>query len=172
MMDILKNRRSVRQFTGEKISNEKLQTLEQALLLAPTSRNLEPWEFIIVRDKNKLKELSLLKPHSAAFLKDCDAAFVICGNTEISDVCIEDCSIASIILQLTAESIGLGSCWAQVRLRKYDDKTTSEEYVRSVMKLPSKYTVVSVIGVGYPASKGAPKELKDLSYEKLHAEKL
>lgn len=172
MIKILQNRRSVRSFKNTDIEGEKLDMLKEALLLAPTSRNFEPCEFIFIKDKNILEKLSIAKPHGAGFLKECNVAVVICGDTSKSDVCIEDCSIASITLQYAAEAAGLGSCWAQMRLRPHNDNMTAEEYVRKTLSLPETYTVVSIIGLGYPASKPAPKTKSDLKYQKIHIEKL
>jgi len=171
MLDILRNRRSVRKFTGQKIEEEKIEKLKEALLLAPTSRNIEPCEFIMVQDKTVLEKLSLLKPHGAAFIKDCDTAFAICADTSKSDVCVEDCSIASIVLQLTAESLGLGSCWVQARLRNHSENVKSEEYIKKTLGLPENFTAVSVVAVGYPAEKNSPKTPDMLKYEKIHTNK-
>lgn len=171
MLEILKNRRSVRQFIDKKIEDEKIKILKKSLLLSPTSRNLEPCEFIMVRNKETLKKLSKAKPHGATFLENCDTAFVICGDIDKSDVCVEDCSIASIILQLTAESLELGSCWAQVRLRRHNENTLSEQYVKDTVNLPESFTVISIIGIGYPEKKPEPKPDESLKTEKIHIEK-
>ncbi|PLX68744.1 MAG: NAD(P)H-dependent dehydrogenase/reductase [Denitrovibrio sp.] len=171
MIEILRNRRSTRKFTSEKISDEQLNVLKEALLLAPTSRNFEPCEFIIVRDKEMLKKLSVLKPHGATFLAECDTAFVICGDTDKSDVCVEDTSIASIILQLTAESLGLGSCWAQVRMRNHNEEMQSDEYIKQTLNLPANLMVTSVIGIGYAETKLSPKDFDSLKHEKIHIER-
>lgn len=172
MLDLLTNRRSVRQFTDQPIEFNKLEILKEAVLRAPTSRNLEPCEFIIVRDKEMLKKLSVLKPHGAAFLKECDTAFVVLGDTTKSDVCIEDCSIAAITMQYTAESLDLGSCWVQTRLRDHSEDIKAEDYVRKLFGLPETMLVVCVVGIGYPAAKKEPREKNTLKFEKLHAETL
>ena len=169
MLDILRNRRSVRKFTDKTIENEKLEILKEALLLAPTSHNIEPCEFIMVRDKETLQKLSKMKAAGSSFIAGCDTAFVICGDTEKSDVSIEDCSIASIILQLTAETIGLKSCWAQVRLRS--GEKSAEQYVKELLEIPESFTVVSVIGIGYPDENREPRADSTLKREKIHAEK-
>ncbi|ADD68901.1 nitroreductase [Denitrovibrio acetiphilus DSM 12809] len=171
MIDILRNRRSVRKFTDNKIETEKINILQEALLLSPTSRNIDPCEFIMVRDKITLEKLSKLKPHGAAFIKECDTAFVICGDTAKSDVCVTDCSIASIILQLEAESIGLKSCWAQVNKRFHNEEMYAEQYVRELLHIPENFTVVSVIAVGYPAETRPPKTSDSLKKEKIHNER-
>ncbi len=117
-----------------------------------------------------LSKLATLKPHGSAFLNGCDTAFVICGDTNKSDVCIEDASIASIVLQLTAESLELGSCWAQVRLREHDESIRADEYIKQIMNLPENLMVLSVIGVGYPQTKLPPRDMNSLKYDKLHTE--
>jgi len=169
MLNTLRNRRSIRKFTDKIIEDSKIKILKEALLLSPTSRNIEPCEFIMVRDKTTLKKLSELKTHGSAFLEGCDTAFVICGDTVKSDVCVEDCSIASIVLQLTAETIGLKSCWAQVRLRSGD--IDSETYVKNLLNIPADFTVVSVIGIGYPAEEREPRADDSLQRDKIHVEK-
>jgi len=171
MIDILRNRRSVRKFTSEKISDETLDILKESLLLAPTSRNREPSEFIIVRDKQMLKKLSTLKPHGAAFIADCDTAFVICADTDKADTCVEDTSIASIVLQLTAESLGLGSCWVQARIREHSANMMSEDYIKVLLNLPDNMMVLSVIAVGYPLEAKVPRDPASLKKDKLHIEK-
>lgn len=170
MIDILRNRRSVRSFTTERISGEHIKVLEEALLRAPTSRNFEPCEFIVVREKDKLNKLSELKAHGCQFLSGCDTAFVICADTAKSDVTIEDCSIASIILQLTGESLGLGSCWVQVRLRNRADGTPSEKYLRQLFSMPDNIQIVSVVGMGHPAQEKVPRPADSLKAEKIHHE--
>jgi nitroreductase len=170
MLEILKNRRSIRKFTDQKIEDEKIAILQEALLLSPTSRNIEPCEFIMVRDREMLEQLSKLKPHGASFLSKCDTAFIICGDTEKSDICVEDCSIASIILQLTGESVGLKSCWVQAHLRQHSETVSADQYIKKVFNLPENLTVISVIALGYPAEEREPKSAESLKREKIHNE--
>jgi nitroreductase len=110
MIDLLRERRSVRKFEDRAIEPEKIEIIKEALLRSPTSKNLNSWEFIITEDKELLKKLSTAKKHGSAFLAGAALGIVVCGNSETSQVWIEDCSIASIIAQLTAQSLGLGSC--------------------------------------------------------------
>lgn len=162
MIEILRNRRSVRNFLNKDIEKEKLDILLEAALRAPTSRNLNPTNFILVKDREILKKLSTAKSHGAGFLANANIAIAVIGDTQKSDTCIEDCSIASIIIQLTAESLNLGSCWAQIRLR-YDNKNClAEDNVRKILNIPSHFLVESIIGIGYPANKPKPIKYEDL----------
>ncbi|MDT8441457.1 MAG: nitroreductase family protein [Desulfuromonadales bacterium] len=151
MLEILRKRRSVRQFTGRAVKQSALDCLVEAALRAPTSRGRNPWRFIFVTDPALIARLSLAKEHGSAFLRNAPLAVVIAADTETSDVWIEDCSIAAIILQLTAEQLGLGSCWAQIRLRPHDSDRSAEDYVRSLLDLPEHHAVECIVGIGEAA---------------------
>ncbi len=168
MLDMLLKRRSIRKYSEDRIEPEKTKTLIKAALLAPSSRDLKPWEFIVVEDKELLKKLAESKRQSAAFLKDAALGIVVVANPEKCDVWVEDTAIASTILHLMAESIGLGSCWIQIRERWYDDNQTSEEYVKSLLRIPDKYKVESIIAVGYPAEQKSPHSESEIMYNKVH----
>jgi nitroreductase len=88
---------------------------------------------------------------------------VVCGDESVSDVWIEDCSIAAIIVHLTAESLGLGSCWIQVRNRSYNPELTSEDYVRSILGIDLPVRVLAIIAIGLPdeVKAGHPYESLD-----------
>jgi nitroreductase len=92
---------------------------------------------------------------------------VILGDTVRSDTCIEDCSIAAITLQYTAESLGLSSCWCQVRLRSHSTGRSAEEIVREVLSIPDRYLVECIIGIGYHAEDRSPHRRGSLDWEKI-----
>lgn len=167
MIELLRNRRSIRKYTGKSIEPEKIEILKEAVLRSPSSRNFDPWEFIFVVDRELLKQLALCKPHGAKFLEHAALGIVICADEQKSDVWIEDCSIASILLQMVAQSIGLGSCWIQIRKRAYDETTTSEDYIKGLLNLPGNMKVESIISLGYPAEKREPVPKEQLKYEKI-----
>lgn len=164
MLDILRRRRSTRHYTSQAIAPETLDQLREAVLRSPSSRSLDPWEFIFVTDKNLLAKLSTAKQHGAHFLRDAALGVVVLGDEAKADTWIEDCAIASIILQLACESLGLGSCWVQIRLRAFDESTSAETRVREILGIPPHLRVESIISIGYPAKSlmGHPREtLKD-----------
>lgn len=164
MLDILRQRRSVRHYTPRAIEPEILDQLREAVLRSPSSRGLDPWEFVFVTDKALLQALSTAKPHGAHFLRDAALGVVVLGDEGKADTWIEDCAIASIILQLACESLGLGSCWVQIRLRAHGEGKSAEERVREILGIPPHLRVESVISIGYPARSlaGHPREtLKD-----------
>ena len=168
MIDLLRKRRSVRRFEDRVIEPEKIELLKEAVLRSPSSRNFDPWEFVFVEDKALLKALSQSKPHGASFLKGAALGIIVCADEVRSDVWVEDCSIASILVQMTAQSLGLGSCWVQIRKRFYEDGTSSEAYIRRILKMPDTIRVLSIIAVGYPAELPEPIARDILKDAKIH----
>jgi len=114
MLDSLRERHRIRKYKGRQIETEKIELLKEAALRSPSSRGINPWRFLFVTDKSKLEELSRAKESGSSFLKVASLCVVICAAKGESDVWGEDCSIASIILQLAGQSLGLGSCWIQI----------------------------------------------------------
>jgi len=170
ILEMLYNWRSTRSFMNRPVEKEKIAALIQAVLLSPTSRNLYPWEFIIIDDRALLTRLSKAKEHGSGFLKGAPLAVVITGDCEKSDVWVEDCSIAASLLQLTAEDLDLGSCWIQIRNRTTKNNTgdSSEAYVRQECGLPEHCAVDSIIALGYPNEEKQPHRQEDLLYNKVH----
>ncbi len=169
--DLIKNRRSVRKFQNKPVEKEKLDILIEAALRSPSSRSLNPWEFIIVTDKEKLSDLSKSKPHGASFLKDAPLGIVVIADPEKCDVWVEDTSIASIFIQLAAESIGLKSCWIQIRKRYYTEIVTAEEKVRDLLNIPENYSVESIIAIGYTDEAKTGHSKESLGFDKIHLER-
>ena len=151
MLDILRRRRSIRHYTPEALAPETVELLKEAVLRSPSSRGIDPWEFIFVTDKALLNQLSTAKTHSAHFLRDAALGVVVLGDEAKADTWVEDCAIASIILQLACESLGLGSCWVQIRLRAFDESTSAEARVREILNIPAHLRVESIISIGHPA---------------------
>jgi nitroreductase len=167
MIELLRKRRSIRKFTGEPVAPATVELLIEALLRAPSSRGINPWEFVVVDDRELLAKLARSKEHGSEFLNNVPLAIVVCADSSKSDVWIEDCAIASIILQLTALSLGLGSCWVQIRKRNHDGSSSAEEYIRGLLGLPERLNVASIIGIGHPGETKRTIPAKDLQYAKV-----
>lgn len=167
MIELLRKRRSIRKFTEERVAAEAVETLLEAALRAPASRSLNPWEFIVVDDPQLLEKLSRAKQHGSEFVGRAPLAIVVCADSSKSDVWVEDCSIAAILIQCTALSLGLGSCWAQIRERKHDAQKSAERYVQELLGLPDTVKVECVLGIGHPAERPRPLPAEKLQREKI-----
>lgn len=167
MIDLLRNRRSIRKYTNQPVEKEKIDILKEAVLRSPSSKNIDPWEFIFVDEKELLLKLKDCKPHGTTPLSTAPLAVVICADETKNDVWIEDCSIVSILLQLTAQSLELGSCWVQIRNRQHSETISSEKFIQKLLSIPEKYRVLSIISIGYPATARKGKPFEELEFEKI-----
>jgi nitroreductase len=167
MIEILRTRRSIRKYEEKGIDVNTLDILKEALLRCPSSRGINPWIFIFVDNPDLLRRLSQAKEHGSSFLKDAELCVVVCGDETKSDVWVEDCSIASIVLQLTAHSIGLGTCWIQIRNRPHTKEITSEKYIQELLALPEHVRVECMISIGYPAETKTPLPFDQLDFSKV-----
>lgn len=168
MLELLRQRRSIRKFDSQPVEPEKVELLCEALLRAPTSRNFQPGEFVLVDEPALLQQLATAKAHGTSFFASAPMAIVIAADPQKSDVWIEDSSIAAIIAQLAAEELGLKSCWAQLRLRPHEGEENASEYVRKLVGLPEGIEVAMVIAVGYPAEEKVGHSREALLNEKIH----
>lgn len=169
--DLITSRRSMRKFTSQELTQEEVVTILKAALMSPTSKRSNCWQFIAVDDKEILEKLSYCKESSAAFIKDAALAIVITADPMISDVWIEDASIASIMIQLQAEDLGLGSCWVQLRERFTANGVPSNEYVHEVLDLPLQLQALSIIAIGNKGMERKPFDESHLQWEKIHINK-
>ena len=168
MLELLRTRRSIRKYSNRKIDNDTENQIKEAVLRSPSSRGLNPWEFIFVDEKSIIKQLSLSKKQGSDFLEHAPIAIVVLGNENKSDVWIEDCSIASIVIQLTAHSLGLGSCWIQIRNRYHSPEISSENFVQKLLGIPEYMRVLSIIGIGYPDESPKPHSKESPAFSKNH----
>jgi nitroreductase len=167
MIDLLRKRRSIRRYKPDRIEKKKIGLLAEALLRAPSSRDIQPCEFILVDNPELLDILASSKEHGSQFLDGAALGIVICADSTKSDVWIEDCSVASILVQMTAQSLGLGSCWIQIRNRDHVSGLTSEEYIQKTLGIPAHVRVDAIMSIGHPAEKRKPVPKAALRFEKI-----
>lgn len=160
LIDLLRARRSIRRFTAQPVAADHLDLLVEAGLRAFSSKGNNPWEFIVVTDRELIGQLAAAKAHGSTFLAGAPLAIVVCADPAASDVWVEDASIAATLLHLEAVDLGLGSCWVQIRLRGHDQRTSAQEYVASLLGLPKGLMVEAIIGIGHPveSKSGHPED--------------
>lgn len=172
MLSTILHRRSVRQYTDERIPDALLDKILFAGLAAASSKNRRPWEFIVVRDKEMLNELGDCRPSAGNLLGKCDTAIVVAADSELVDVWVEDCASAMTQMHLMADALGVGSCWLQVRLRTAPDGTReTQSVIRELLGIPEKYSVMAILTLGMPASHPGARTVDDLPLDKIHRER-
>ena len=167
-LSLAQKRRSIRKYIDKEVEAEKIDSIVEAVLRAPTSRGKNSWEFVVVTDPDLLETLSSAKPHGANFLKNAAVGIVVCANPQISDVWIEDASIASIFVHLAATALDLGSCWIQIRDRMHNSEISAREYICQILNIPENMEIESIVAIGYPDEQKTSHSKDSLQYDKVH----
>lgn len=171
LIQIMKNRRSIRKYTDDKIPADKLNLILQAGLLAPSSKNIRPVEFVVTEEKETLKKLAKSKLAGAGMLSDASCAVVVIGDTRKADAWIEDCSLAMGYMLLMAENLGIAACWVQERLRKTLLGKDAGTYVKELLKIPDYYEVEAILSLGIPQKAEEPRVWNETEQNKIHWER-
>jgi nitroreductase len=166
-IDLLRKRRSIRHFLEQPVEQEKIDLLVEAMLRSPSSRGLNPWEFVVVKESRLIGELALAKAHGSSFIKNAPLAIVVLADPGRCDVWVEDCSIAALIIHLAAADLGLGSCWIQLRMREHKGGVSAEEYVKKLLEQQDKMVIEAMIAIGYPKEQKAGHPRSSMPYEKV-----
>ena len=170
LLNVMQKRRSVRTYTEEAVTEEKLTCILQAGLLSASGKAIRPWEFIVVRNKEALKIMSQCRVAGSKMLASADCAIVVLGDEEKSDVWVEDCSVAMANMHLMADSLGVGSCWIQGRNREASDGKRTEEYLRELLDFPENFRLEAILSLGMPRMHPKMRTLEELPMEKIHRE--
>lgn len=166
--DLLKSRRSIRKFKDQKVEQEKIDTILKSGLLAPSARRIRPWEFVVVTDEGLLSKLAKCKNHGSGFLAGAPLGIVVLAKRDLCDTWIEDTSIATILMQLVAEDLGLASCWIHARERFHSAEIKVEDYIREILEIPETHLVECMLAIGYADEEKAAYDEETLLYEKIH----
>lgn len=169
VIEVIKSRRSIRKYKKEDIPNEKILQILDVARHAPSASNIQPWEFIIVRDKATKEKLSRVNVYGK-FIADAPVAIVIIGDASKSPGhWVEDCSLAVENLLLAAKALGIGGCW--VAVFSLDSRGLErEKAVKEILSIPEKYRVLCIVPLGYPDEEPHPRNLRNLN-EIIHYEK-
>ena len=146
-------RRSVRNYTGEKITDAQLESLLRAAMQAPSGVNQQPWHFIVVKKPEMLNKIAEIHPY-ASFAKHAPLAILVCGDpkleTNIQGLWPQDLSAATQNILLSAHAQGLGACWCGVHYSK-----ERETDMAKLFNLPEDIEPFSLVVIGHPG-----KEIK------------
>jgi nitroreductase len=150
MLDLIKKRRSIRQYTDEPVSDADVKALLEAAMAAPSADNLQPWEFVVVREEGLRRQLAETHPWSR-MCAGAPVVFVVCGHERRSVHWVDDTSAATENLLLAAAGLDLGAVWVGIYPHK-----RHEEHVRSVLNIPRGLRVLCLVPVGHPAESKPP----------------
>jgi len=156
-LSIIHSRKSVRNFTGESVTQNEIDILLKAAMAAPSAVNCQPWEFIIVTDRKTLDALGNVLPFAKMIFK-AGAAIIVCGvpakaHRQMDEYAVIDSTLASQNILLAAETIGLGAIWTAAY--PYPDRMNS---VKAILNIPANIIPLNVIPIGHPTGEDKPKE--------------
>ncbi len=153
-MNEIFNRRSIRKYKNEPVEKEKIDRLLRAAMQAPSARNQQPWEFIVIDDRETLVELSNVSPY-AKMLETAPLAIVLLANEEIMtvpDKWQQDMGAANQNLLLEAVSLDLGAVWLGIA-----PDVDRVEFIKQLFNLPCNIKAFSIVSIGYPEEGQANK---------------
>ncbi len=163
LFDGLISRRSIRKFTGKKLSGEDLRDIIKAGMYAPSARNKQPWHFLVINQRKLLEKIQEVHPY-ASMLVEAGQAIVVCGDENLQNgpgYWVVDCSAATQNILLAAHARGFGAVWLGVHPREERSRA-----IESLLQLPQHIKVLSIIALGYPAEKqDIPERFKE---ERIH----
>ena len=163
MLKEIQIRRSVRKYGDTHIPDDKLESLLRAAMQAPSARNCQPWEFVVITQRALLNEIPEFHPYSK-MVANAGAAILVCGNTKLQSepgYIVQDCSAAVQNLLLEAVHQNLGAVWLGVYPREERMKGMIE-----LFDLPDHIIPVALISIGVPAEVPEPEDR--FRKEKIH----
>lgn len=161
-------RRSIRKFTEEPVTDADLELILRAAMRAPSACNEQPWEFIIIRDRETMKKIQKFQRFSQP-LNTANCAIVICGNRKLQkfaeyDFWIQDCSAAAQNMLLEIQHIGLGAVWMGLHpIPLWTSKC------QEVLELPEHVIPLGIFAMGHPDQQ--PEPMDTFMPERIHYEK-
>ncbi|WP_303814246.1 nitroreductase family protein [Selenomonas ruminantium] len=170
LFELARQRRSVRRYTGEKVSDDVVREILKIALLAPSSWGRHPVEFVVIRDRATIEAVARCKRMGAGPLPTADVAIVVMADMADCELWIEDAAVASTYILLAAEQFGVGACWIHMRNRQGQRKSADEE-IRQILGVPDKFSVLNVVALGQKGEKKSPRTEKDLVWQNVHYEK-
>lgn len=157
LIDFILNRRSIRRYEKKEIPKEVLVQILEAGRQAPSAVNKQPIHFVIATDSEIKKGFSNFLFNR--FINDAPAVIVGCADVNsllTGKWAVVDMTIALENMVIAAWTLGVGSCW----IGAFD-----EDKVKELLKIPSKWKVVALVTLGYPAEQ--PKQRKKKKFDDL-----
>ena len=155
VFEAIYNCRSIRKFEPKPVEKEKVQEMLKSAMYAPSARNTQSWQFIVITDKELLDALMRVHPY-AAMLAEAPLAILVCGDKTaeaMEGYLNTNCSAATQNILLAAYALGPGSVWLGVYPRQERIKG-----ITGVLKLPEHILPISLIALGYPAERTVKPE--------------
>lgn len=162
VIEAIMTRSSVRSYTSQPVEEAKVETMLRAAMAAPTGANKQPWEFVVVTNREVLDQIpAIIK--GARMAPAAQLAIVVLGDPAKSGNWVLDCSAATENILLAAHSMGLGAVWCGAYP---DDQAGRVGKLRELLSFSEELEPLNVIVIGYPDSEPTIKDKWDV--KKIH----
>lgn len=162
-LSLCRHRRSIRKYQAQAIEPEKIDYILRCALTSPSSKRTNPWEFVVVTDGAKIRQMSGCKTYGSQMFETAQAAIVVVLDPSLTDTWQADGAIVAEQMMLAATEQDLGSCWCQVL-----DREGAEEMMRTMLGIPENLRVLCVISLGYRDEERRDYDIDKLLYNKIH----
>lgn len=160
---LCQQRRSIRKYSDQPIEQDKIDYILRCALMSPSGKRINPWEFYVISDVEKVRSLSEAKEAGNTMWSTAQTAIVVALDESKSDTWMADGAIAAQHIMLAAADQGLGSCWCQICGRD-----AAEDYVRQLCGITLPMRILCVISLGYKDEDRRPYDPAKLLYDKIH----
>lgn len=161
VFDAIVARASVRSYTERPVPDEQLEKLVDAGRRAPTARGVEPWEFVVITEKETLEELGRTADHGPFITGASACIAVYCAPTKYY---LEDGCAATENILIAASAEGIGGCWVAGDKKEYAGR------VSEILGVPDELKLVSLISLGWPRDRVTSSRKRSLR-EVIHKER-
>ena len=162
----IKNRRAVRDYKAEEVSEEHIAEIIKAGQFAPSARDNRTIEFVVAKDQETKNKIFDILGGEQEYVKEAPVLIIPVTDAEKTTCPLQDIAAASENMFLQAASLGLGTVWKNVRTG-----SEGEEGVKKLLGIPSHLMIANIIPVGYPKETPEPHSDSDFREEKIHREK-
>jgi len=167
VLECILTRQSIRTYDKKDVPNELIGQILEAGVHAPSAGNMQPWEFIIVKDKKIKKEIADAALRQR-FIDEAPVLIIVCADPEKSGLryrergktlySFQDTAAAIENMLLTAKALGLGGCWVGA---------FEEEKVKSILRIPAKLRPVAILSIGFPIPYEKPTKTPRIPFENI-----
>lgn len=157
-MKAILSRRSIRKYTAQPVPDEVITELLKAAMSAPSAGNQQPWQFVVINERQVLDEIPEIHPHSQ-MLREAPLAILVCGDGQRATrekYWVQDCSAATENLLIAAHAKGLGAVWLGVH--PIEERIVG---LQKLLGLPEYIAPLALISIGYPAETKPPANRYD-----------